>query len=323
MMRRIGLAVLLVQLAACGNGADGQEVLGTLERERLELVAESNERIVEIKALEGEHVAAGAVLLRQEAGLMQARLDQGRATLAEAERRLADLVVGPREREILEARAALSGAESTLETEGREFERVRQLVERQLLSASSLDHARARRDTALAARDQARARLGLLLEGTRTEQVREAEAAVDRARAALAELETSAARYTITAPRPGTVEALPFELGERPPPGAPVVVMLADGAPYARIHVPEPLRTRFTAGSKVTVRIDGVEPVLDGTVRYVSAEAAFTPYYALTQKDRSRLSYLAEVTLDDARAADLPVGMPVQVTASSGVAVPP
>ena len=48
-------------------------------------------------------------------------------------------------------------------------------------------------------------------------------------------------------------------------------------------------------------------------MRYVSAEASFTPYYALTQKDRSRLSYLAEVTLDDARAARLPAGVPVQV----------
>ena len=49
-------------------------------------------------------------------------------------------------------------------------------------------------------------------------------------------------------------------------------------------------------------------------MRYISAEAAFTPYYALTQKDRARLSYLAEVALDDPRAAVLPVGVPVQVT---------
>jgi HlyD family secretion protein len=50
-------------------------------------------------------------------------------------------------------------------------------------------------------------------------------------------------------------------------------------------------------------------------VRYISAEAAFTPYYSLTQKDRSRLAYLAEITLDDANAAALPAGMPIQVFA--------
>jgi HlyD family secretion protein len=223
-------------------------------------------------------------------------------------------VAGPRQREIDEARAALAGAESSLQTERREFERVDALVERRLLSASDRDQARARRDSALAARDQARARLRLLEEGTRPEQLREAEAVVERARAALAELETSAARYAVRAPRNGRVEALPYKLGERPAAGAPVVVLLADGVPYARIYVPEPLRAQVTPARAVSVTVDGVDGVLHGSVRYVSAEAAYTPYYALTQKDRTRLSYLAEITLDDPRAAALPVGLPVQVT---------
>jgi HlyD family secretion protein len=78
--------------------------------------------------------------------------------------------------------------------------------------------------------------------------------------------------------------------------------------------VPESLRARFVPGRDVFVTVDGVPGTLTGTVRYVSAEASFTPYYALTQKDRTRLSYLAEITLEESRAADLPVGVPVQVT---------
>jgi len=287
---------------------------GTLERDRLELVAESHERIVEIAVTEGDRVEPGALLLRQEAGAMQPRLDQARAAVVEAERHLADLAEGPRQREIEEARASLAGAESALRTARNEFERVNALVASKLLSASERDQARSQRDTAKSARDQADARLALLLEGTRPEQVRQAEAAVQRARAALAELETSAAQYSVHAPRAGLVEALPYKLGERPPAGAPLVVMLADGVPYARIHVPEPLRAQVTAGRRVYVTVDGVAGQLEGTVRYVSAAAAYTPYYALTQKDRGRLSYAAEVALDDPRAAPLPVGVPVQVT---------
>jgi HlyD family secretion protein len=320
MSRWLLAAPLLALLAgACSDDGTGLEMHGTLERDRLELVAESDEQIVEVLVHEGDHVPAGALLLRQQAGTMQPRMEQARAALAEAERRLADAVAGPRQREIDEGRAALAGAESAVETERREFERVEQLVERKLLSASSLDQARTRRDAAVAARDQARARLRLLQEGTRPEQIREAEAAVDRSRAALAELETSAALYEVRAPRAGWIEALPYELGERPPARAPVVVLLAEGTPYARIHVPEPLRARVLAGSRVAVSIDGVEDALDGTVRFISAEASFTPYYALTQKDRARLSYLAEIALDDELAATLPVGVPVQVT----IAAPP
>jgi HlyD family secretion protein len=195
---------------------------------------------------------------------------------------------------------------------------VRELVGRKLLSDSDLDLASARRDTALAARDEARARLRLLKEGTRAEQIAQARAAVERAKAALAELELTAGRYAVRAPRPGLVEALPFEIGERPPVGAPLAILLADGAPYARVHVPEPLRAAYTPGSTVLVHVDGVSEAITGKVRYVSAQASFTPYYALTQQDRSRLAYLAEITLEGAAAQKLPAGVPVQVRLADG-----
>jgi HlyD family secretion protein len=307
----LALSTLLL-VAGCAKERP-VEVHGTVERDRLELIAESNERIVEIAVREGDHVPSGAVLVRQEAGTAQPRIDQARAALLEAQRRLADLEQGPRQREIDEARAALGGAESELQTAQSEFARVQTLVQRKLLSESNLDQARAARDSARAARDAARARYELLKQGTRTEQVGEARAAVQRATAALAEVETVASRYTVTAPRDALVEALPYKFGERPAAGRPVAILLADGVPYARVYVPEPLRTKFTAGKKVEAAVDGHAERIKGTVRYVSAEAAFTPYYALTQKDRSRLAYLAEITLDDAAAQALPAGMPVQV----------
>ena len=310
-------------IAGCAREDEAWEVHGTLERDRLELVAESNEQIIDIAVKEGDRVAAGAVVVRQEAGTMQPRLDQARASMDEAGRRLAELQSGPRQREIDEARAALAGAQSTLDSETREYARLRSLVERKLVSASSLDQAQARRDAARSSRDQAGARLRLLQEGTRIEQLQQAQAALARSRAAFAELETTASRYVVHAPRPGTIEALPYKVGERPPAGAPVVVMLADGTPYARVHVPETLRAQFTAGSRVLARVDGIAQPLEGKVRYVSAEATFTPYYALTQKDRTRLSYLAEITLDDARAAALPAGVPVQVTLAKPAAGTP
>ena len=207
-----------IALAACGNSAYEGQILGTLERDRLELVAESNEPIVEISVREGDAVAAGATLLRQELGSMQARLDQAVAARNVAERRLAELVKGPRAQEITEARAGLEAARSMLETETNEYQRVQDLVSRKLLSQSALDQQRARRDNATGTHKQAAARLHLLLEGTRVEEVEQAEAALKQAQAALVEVQTSAARYVVKAPRAGRVEAIPYKLGERPAP---------------------------------------------------------------------------------------------------------
>jgi HlyD family secretion protein len=67
----------------------------------------------------------------------------------------------------------------------------------------------------------------------------------------------------------------------------------------------------------VQVSVDGTDRMYAGTVRFISAQAQFTPYYALTQEDRSRLSYLAEIDLTEPEARALPSGIPLQVRVSS------
>lgn len=304
-------------LAACAGGDDAR-LLGTLERDRLELVAEASEPLIEIAVTEGQRVVAGEVLARLDPAAADQRLTQARAAVSQAERRLAELVTGPRREQILAARARLSGATARLDTARSEFERVRELAARGLLSANDLDASRAARDSAEAEVSASREQLLELERGTRGEVVDQARAALDATRARLAELEIGRSRLDVAAPRDGIVEALPYELGERPPAGAPVVVMLADGMPYARVFVPEPLRAQIAAGTTAVVRLDGSDRGWAGEVRYVSTEAAFTPYYALTERDRSRLSFLAEVVLTEDEARSLPTGMPVQVELGTG-----
>ena len=69
--------------------------------------------------------------------------------------------------------------------------------------------------------------------------------------------------------------------GERPAPGSTIAVLLSNDRVFARVYVPEHLRARVTPGRSIDVRVDGVQGVLDGTVRWVSADATFTPYFAL------------------------------------------
>ena len=75
----LALSTLLL-VAGCAK-EQPVEVHGTVERDRLEIIAESNERIVEMVVHEGDHVQAGTVLVRQEAGIAQPRIDQSRAAV--------------------------------------------------------------------------------------------------------------------------------------------------------------------------------------------------------------------------------------------------
>jgi len=319
-MKRMTWLVVALITAACSPGDDAA-MLGTLERDRLELVAEAHEPIVELLVREGDRVDAGALLLRLDQAATDARLEQARSELARSRALLAEAVSGPRREQILAARAALAGAQAQSDAATSEFDRVESLVRRSLLPAAELDRQRAVRDGAMAERDAAREQLRELERGTRSEVLDQARAALQAAEAQVAGLELTRSRLDLRAPRAGVVEALPYELGERPPAGAPVVVMLADGLPYARVFVPEPLRLSVMPGTPMTVRIDGSDRAWQGRVRYVSSDAAFTPYYALNERDRSRLSYLAEVDLIEDEAAVLPTGVPVEA-AMTGTTAP-
>jgi HlyD family secretion protein len=78
----------------------------------------------------------------------------------------------------------------------------------------------------------------------------------------------------------------------------PVAIMLGGSQPYARVYVPEAIRIHVTPGTQATVHVDGLDRPLRGRVRWVAAEASFTPYFALTEHDRGRLTYVAKVDLD-------------------------
>jgi len=307
-------ALFPMVLAFCGCSGDaGERLLGTLERDRLELIAESPEPIVEVAVREGDRVSAGQRLLRLDPASTDADLAQARAGVEQARSALAELVSGPRREAILAARARLAGATARLDAAAREFARIEQLVGRSLLPQSQLDSQRAARDGAASERDAAREQLLELERGTRSEVLDQAQAVLGQAEARLAAQEIIRGRLEVVAPRDGVIDALPYKLGERPPRGAPVVVMLADGMPYARVFIPEPVRAGVGPGTAARVHLDGSDRPWQAVVRYVSTDAAFTPYYALNEKDRSRLSFLAEIVLTDEEAATLPTGMPVQV----------
>ncbi|HEV8444569.1 MAG TPA: HlyD family efflux transporter periplasmic adaptor subunit [Steroidobacteraceae bacterium] len=306
-------ACAVLALSACSHH-DDDKLPGTLERDRVELVADATESIVSLPFAEGAAVKTGDIVVVQDRALTTAEVDAARAQLAEAEARVEELRNGPLPTTIHGAQARRDAARANRDDAVRERDRLLGLVQRSLVSKSEADRQVAAADAAEASLREAEAALRELQQGTRAEQVKQARQAADSARANLAGLQTSSARLEVRAPIDAIVDALPYHVGEKPTKGATVAVLLARNAPYARIHVPENIRARVRPGDGATIHVDGIERTYAGKVRYVSSEAEFTPYYALTQADRSKLSFLAEVEFADAEATQLPSGVPLDVT---------
>lgn len=314
-MRTPALLLLIAPmlLTACVRH-DASTLPGTLERDRVELVADANEVIVSLPFAEGATVKAGDVVVVQDRALSTADLDASRAQLAQSEARVEELKNGPRATTIRAGIARRDTARVQRDNAVRERNRLIGLAARSLVSQQEADRQSAAADAAESNLREAEADLRELQEGTRSEQVTQAIQAADAARASLKALETTSSRLEVRSPIAGTIDSLPFHLGEKPARGATVAVLLASTAPFARVHVPEPIRAQVKIGTQATLLIDGIERTFKGQVRFIASEAEFTPYYSLTAADRSRLSFLAEVVIDDAGGTSLPSGVPVDVT---------
>ncbi|HEY3644514.1 MAG TPA: HlyD family efflux transporter periplasmic adaptor subunit, partial [Gammaproteobacteria bacterium] len=258
-------------LVACGNDTS-LPLTGTLERDRIDLVAEAQEPIVQIAVHEGDRVKAGDLILQLDTSNISTQVTQAQSARDQAA-------------------AKLPGADATFTRAQKDFDRIQQLVKAGTRPASDLDQARDALDNARSARNAAAAVLA------------QAQAALDQAKIGLD-------RFSLRAPRDAVVDSLPYHLGERPPARAVVATLLDSSAAYVQVYIPEPLRVKAVVGSQASLKFDGLDKSYTGTLRYVSQDASFTPYYSLTERDRSRLAYLAKVYLQGDVAA-LPSGAPV------------
>jgi HlyD family secretion protein len=285
-------------------------MVGTLERDRYELKVEQSEPIISIHVADGQQVSAGQPVLSQDASRQQASLDQQIALRDQAAARLAELRRGPRQESIREARARLQASQAREVNAAANLVRVQSMFERDLSKQSDLDAANTlARTTAAEVRANEEA-LAALLNGTTVEELQQAEAQLASVEAAVRQAQINLERLEIHAPVDGMIDKVLYETGERPPVGSTIAVLLGSDRSYARIYVPEYLKARVQTGDELEVLIDGTGETLQGVVSWVSADASFTPYFALTEHDRSRLSYLAEV--DVSGASSLPSGLPLE-----------
>jgi len=309
--RRLFAVIACLLLSAC-YGEDGNIALGNLERDRVALTATASEVLIALPVAQGTFVRKGTVLAQLDPAEQQAVVNQARAEVQKARFNLKKLENGAREEDIAKARASVAGAKAELVEAEATFNRFKDLTGRGTSSQAQLDSARANRDAALANLQSTDQQLKELVTGTRPEDLAIARAELAAAEASLATQQKILSDLTVTASRDGVLDNLPWNLGERVTVGSPVAVMLAGEAPYARVYVPEPHRVKINEGDTLQVRIDGVDQPIEGSVRWISSEASFTPYYALNQSERARLMYVAEIQLPDS-ARNLPNGVPAQV----------
>lgn len=305
------LSLTMLCLLGCRN--EPEQALGTLEWDRVNSRIPASETILEIAVQEGQRVNAGTLLVQIDDRKIASGYNDLQARLEQAIWQLKELKAGPREEIIAEARARLEAALATMKNSDESYQRQQALFTTNSTSKQKLDNARNGYLNAVGEVNVLSASLDKLLAGTRKEQVEQAKYRVASLQAQLEQMQLIRDEYSIRATRDGVVDSLPFKLGDRPPLNAVVCTLLAGDRPWARIYIPEPYRSHMLPGSTFRLKIDGRQQVFSTRLRFISSVASFTPYFALSERDRSRLSYIAELEIMDPEAGELTAGTPVQL----------
>jgi HlyD family secretion protein len=346
---------------------------GTIESTDVDVSFQIPGRVSEVVVTEGQVVKAGDLLARLSAkeltemvnqiqasldavvsqtrqqesmvelrrGILDSQAEQARSQ-AEASRIAAErLREGLRPEEIRVAEAELAQMEATLVQRQSDFDRAAGLLREGILPKQQFDAAETALRTAEAGRDAARLRLVLAREGSRREDIAEAEARVTAAQAAVgvaesgrreieiqrealraararerelqAQLEaarTQLSRAEIHAPLDGVVLTKNVESGEVVSSGTPVVTVANLDDLWMNVYIPETQTGLVKLGQAVRVRVDSFpDEDFPGKVVFISSESEFTPKTILTQEERIKLVYRVKVSLENTRQRLKP-GMP-------------
>jgi multidrug resistance efflux pump len=147
---------------------------------------------------------------------------------------------------------------------------------------------------------RARANYDLLLAGTRTEDVAEAEARVAEARGKLREVDATLREAAVTAPERVVVEVLAVRKGDLVPPNQPVVRVLRADDLWVKVYVPETDLAKVRLGGRAEVTLDGYPGRrFPGTVVHVAGESEFTPRNVQSVDERRHQVFGVKVRVAD------------------------
>lgn len=362
LMVAIGAAVVLL-LSYLGYrvyvARQPYEWSGTVEARTISVGSRTGGRVKEVLVREGDRVASGQPLLVFEPGDLLAQKLAAEGQLLQAKANLEKLERGARPEEIQEAKARAAGATAALQesragarreqisaAEARltaaqvavdkaqlDAERIHKLFDRGAASQADADNADAQLRSAIAQRDAQQQSLDELRHGVRIEQLHQAEARAQEARANARMVESgsriediTAARgqldaaqgkleqilvmieeLTVRAPRPARVETLDLRPGDIVAPNATTSKLVEDDQLYVRIYVPETVIGHLRVGQEVPITVDSFPgKTFKGVVEHINSVGEYSPRNLQTSDERADQVFATRIGvrsgLEDLRA---------------------
>jgi HlyD family secretion protein len=309
-------APVAVQTPSRGAISRTLRYAGTLEpRAIVTVLSKVPGRVERILVSEGEPVRKGQLLVLMEDDVARLQAEQAAAALAAAQAQLEKARRGVRPEELTNAQATVAAAEKDLADADTAFQRAERLYADGAITKAAREEAQAKLRAARTGVENARRSVQMMEQGAGSEEQRMAEAQLASARAQydLAKLNRDNTR--VTAPIGGQVAKVPIDEGNLAGAATPLLVIVNETAMVVKAAVPERHYGAFLAAGEAIKaeavfaalpdrgalpgRLISISPTIDPATRTFTAEIEVTD-----PKGELRSGMYASVTFEVERADD-------------------
>lgn len=253
-----------------------QEFVGTVIPSRRSVIGSAVDgRVIEYRVDAGQKVIEEEPMAQLRTGTIEIEIKGARAELRLRDAELAELREGARPEERAQGEARLQAAKALAAYAKARLERTRQMATTGgLVSAEELDLAVSQYQSAEQRRIEAEESLGLILAGTRAEQIDQAIAKQETQQEMVALLEDRLKKYTIRAPYDGYVVKEYTEAGAWVRQGDPIAEVIDIDPVEIEVNVPESSAVHLRQGTKIRIVVDALpDKVFEGELSQVVPDA--------------------------------------------------
>lgn len=252
--------IILVAIAGFFMLRKGPEIIqGQAEVTEYRVSSKVPGRILEFRVKEGQTVNAGDTLAIIEAPDVVAKMAQAQAAEDAAQAQNEKAIKGARQEQIQTAYEMWQKARAGVDIAEKSYKRVKNLFDQGVMSAQKFDEASAQRNAAIATEKAAKAQYTMAKNGAEREDKLAAVALVNRAKGAVAEVESYVKETYLIAQTKGEVSEIFPKLGELVGTGAPIMNVSVLDDMWVTFNVREDLLKGLTMGTEFEAFIPAMD----------------------------------------------------------------
>lgn len=254
---------------------------GEVETTQFKVSSKLAGRVQEIAVKKGQKVNKGDLIFTIESPEVNAKMDEAVAARSAASAQNRKAINGAQEEDIAAAYSLYVKAEAAAQFAEKSFERIRNLFESGVVPAQQRDEVETKMKAARETANAAKAQWQKAEKGAREEDKATAAAMVQRADAAIKQVQAYLDETTIYSGAGGEVSGINVESGELVNTGFPVVTLINPDDVWVTLFVREDLLNDFKMGSTFKAKIPGLDNrEFDFQVSYISPAGEFARWNA-------------------------------------------